>query len=155
MRRRTDDPDALPRPRGDNVLNPLVALLAHDNDDAAASFREVFDDVAVDWRLVRVADGAAAARHVMNKGLPELLVICAGLPGVSGPEFVEWMRSFRSGYPVPVLVYGEPQDTDAREQLLRNDATRIVPAPCPRSTLAGHLAHLVGQVEKRRFPSMA
>jgi CheY-like chemotaxis protein len=149
------DPDALPRPRGDHVLNPLVALLAHDDDEAAANFRDVFDDVAVDWRLVRVADGTAAARHVMNKGLPELLVICAGLPGVSGPEFVEWMRSFRSGYPIPVLVYGEPENGDAREQFLRNDATLIVPAPCPRPTLARHLTGLVGQVEKRRFPSMA
>ncbi len=155
MRRRTDDPDAMPRARGEHVLNPLVALLAHHDDEAVASFRDVFDDVACDWRLIRVADGAAAARHVMNKGLPELLIVSPDLPQVAGPDFVEWMRSFRCASPIPVLVYGEPGDDEAREQFLRNDVRTIVSAPCPRPKLAAHLADLVGQVEKRRFPSMA
>jgi DNA-binding NarL/FixJ family response regulator len=137
------------------VLNPLVALLVHHDDQAVAQFRDVFDDVACDWRLVRVADGAAAARHVMNKGLPELLVVCPELPQVSGPEFVEWIRSFRSASSIPVLVYGEPKDPQARAHFLRHDANSIVPSPCPRATLAGPLAELVAQVEKRRFPSMA
>ncbi len=155
MRKRSEDPEAMPRPRGDHVLNPLVALLAHHDDAAVASFRDVFDDVACDWRLVRVADGSAAARHVMNKGLPELLVVSPDLPQVAGPDFVEWMRSFRCASPIPVLVYGEPGSDEAREQFLRSDVRTILPAPCPRSTLASHLADLVAQVEKRRFPSMA
>ena len=155
MSRRVDDPDALPRPRGEHVLNPLVALLAHHDDDAVAGFREVFDDVACDWRLVRMADSTAAARHVMNKGLPDLLIVGPDLPQVSGPDFVEWLRSFRSASSIPVLVYGEPADMEAREQFLRNDARTIVPAPCPRPALAAHLSKIVAQVERRRYPSMA
>lgn len=155
MRKRVEDLDAMPRPRADHVLNPLVALLAHHKDADVASFRDVFEDVACDWRLVRVAEGAAAARHVMTRGLPELLVICSDLPGVNGSDFVEWMRSFRSGYPIPVLVYGEVPDMESREQFLRNNVHAILPTPCPRTTLASHLGQLIDGIEKRRFPSMS
>jgi DNA-binding response OmpR family regulator len=143
-------PAAEPRLKS-NILSPLVALLAHPDNEEAGHFREVFEDVACDWRLVCVPDGTAAARHVMNKGLPELLVLSSDLPQVSGPELVEWMRSFRGGCPIPILVYGEPRDDEAREQLLRNEVKVIIPVPCPRQVLAGHLTRLVTQVEKRRF----
>jgi DNA-binding response OmpR family regulator len=145
-----DLPAAEPRPKS-NILSPLVALLAHPDEEASARFREVFEDVACDWRLVCVQDGTTAARHVMNKGLPELLVLSSDLPQVSGPELVEWMRSFRGASPIPILVYGEPRDDEAREQLLRNEVKVIVPVPCPRKVLASHLTQLVSQVEKRRF----
>jgi len=148
-------PESTPPARSDHVLNPLVALFAHHDDAAASHFKDVFEDVACDWRFVRVADGTAAARHVMNKGLPELLVISPDLPRVSGPDFVEWVRSFRGAQPLPVLVYGEPADDDARERFLRNEVRLMVPATCPRQTLAAHLEDLVSRVEKRRFGSMA
>lgn len=156
MRKTPDPASGLGPPvRTDNVLNPLVALLAHQDDAAAARFKDVFEDVACDWRLARVADGTAAARHVMNKGLPDLLIVCTDLPEVSGPEFVAWLRSFRSARPLPILVYGEPADDEAREQFLRHDVKRMVPVTCPRPTLAAYLEECVSQVEKRRFASLA
>lgn len=156
MRKRTeDDADLQPRVRSGHVLNPLVALLAHQDERVAADIADVFEDVACDWRLVRVADGSAAARHIMNKGLPELLITCPDLPEVNGPDLVEWMRSFRCARAVPVLVHGEPADIDAREQLLRNEVRSIVPADSSRQVLAGHLARLVALVEKVRFPQLA
>jgi len=156
MRKNLDpSPEFGPPARTDNVLNPLVALIAHHDDGAAAHFKDVFEDVACDWRLVRVTDGTAAARHVMNKGLPDFLIVCADLPEVSGPEFVEWLRSFRSARPLPILVYGEPADDEAREQFLRHDIKRMVPVTCPRPALAAHLEEFVSQVEKRRFASLA
>jgi len=156
MRKNQDpSPESGPPARNDNVLNPLVALIAHHDDAAASSFRDVFEDVACDWRLVRVPDGTAAARHVMNKGLPDFLIVCPDLPEVSGPEFVEWLRSFRSARPLPVLVYGEPADHGAREHFERHDVKRMVPVTCPRPTLAAHLEEFVSLVEKRRFASLA
>ena len=81
MRKTPDSsPELGPPARTDNVLNPLVGLLAHHDAAAASSFKDVFEDVACDWRLVRVTDGTAAARHVMNKGLPDLLIVGADLP---------------------------------------------------------------------------
>jgi CheY-like chemotaxis protein len=148
-------PEFGPPVRSDSVLNPLVALIAHPDDAAASRFKDVFEDVACDWRLVRVTDGTAAARHVMNKGLPDLLIVCADLPEVSGPEFVEWLRSFRSARPLPILVYGEPAGDEARKHFLRHDVTCLVPVTCPRPTLAAHLEEFVSQVEKRRFASLA
>ncbi len=160
MTRSRPDADLLPenaalpapgsRPKS-NILSPLVALLVHSAEEAVTHFREVFDDVACDWRLVRVSDGTAAARHVMNKGLPDLLVLGADLPQCSGPELVEWMRSFRGACPIPVLVYGEPADAEAREQFLRHEVKRMIPGSAPRQVLAGHLAEVVAQVENRRF----
>ena len=134
-----------------NILSPLVALLVHPDETEVARFRETFDNVACDWRLVRVADGTAAARHVMNKGLPDLFVVSADLPRISGPELVEWLRSFRGGNPIPILVYGEPQDLEAREQYLRNEVRSIIAKDCPRQVLAERLTEMVSQVEKRRF----
>jgi DNA-binding NarL/FixJ family response regulator len=160
MSRSRPDADLLPetaalsapgcRPKS-NILSPLVALLAHADEKAAAHFREVFEDVACDWRLVRVPDGTAATRHVVNKGLPDLLVLGPDLPQVGGPELVEWMRSFRGACPIPILVCGDPADAEARERFIRLEVRQMVPASAPRPVLAAQLAELVAQVENRRF----
>jgi CheY-like chemotaxis protein len=155
MRKASSDapfPEARSR---DHLLHPLVALLAHHDDAAAASFEDVFEDVACDWRLVRAADGTSAARHIMNKGLPDLLVVCADLPQVSGPDLVEWLRSFRCAHAIPVLVYGEPADDESRQRFRQHEVRLVVTAPCPRPLLAAHLEQLVAQVEKRRFTNLA
>jgi len=153
VRRSREEAEA--RPASATLLNPLVALLVHPDTKAAAAFADVFEDVACDWRLVRVPDGGAAARHIMNKGLPDLLVTATELPQVSGPDLVEWMRSFRSAHNVPVLVFGEPVQDVTREQFLRNEVKHFLAEDSPRQVLATRLSALVGAVEKVRYPAFA
>jgi DNA-binding NarL/FixJ family response regulator len=145
-----DSPSPEARPKG-SILTPLVALLAHGGQEGSAFIRDVFEDVACDWRVVRVADGTAASRHIMGKGLPDLLIVASDLPQTSGPELIAWMRSFRGGLSVPILVWGEPPDDDAREHLLSNGVSIILPASSSRKVLADHFARMVSLVEKRRF----
>ncbi len=135
----------------ESALAPCVALLVHHDDDAATTFKDVFADAATDWRLVRVADSTAAARHVMQKGLPEMLVTAARLPKISGPEFVEWLRSFRCTRPVSVVVYDEPLDDTSREHFLQHDVSLFLTPDCTRRTLFDHLSDLVARVEARKF----
>ena len=154
MTTRRSDPDR-PKPRPhipiESAMNVLVALLVQPDERTAAQFENIFQAVACDWRLVRVADGAAATRYIVQKGLPELLITAARVPQVSGSDLVEWLRSFRCSSPVPVLIYDAALDEATREWFLRNHVKAILGTDSPASVLSEQLEHLVSVVEKRRY----
>ena len=112
-------------------------------------FTSVFDDAAIDWRLIRVSDGAGAARYVMDHAMPELVIISAQPSKVSGPELAEWLRSFRSARPLSIIVYDAPFDSTCREQFLQNEVSLFLSTQLSRKDLIGELSRLIDLIERR------
>ncbi len=148
-RRNRSSDDSPQPPRPESSLRAHVALLAHGDRTAARFFAGVFEDTAVDWRLVQVTDGSAAARHVMEQGLPQLVVLSATLAEVGGPDLAEWLRSFRCARPLPILVYEDGIDESARKRFQEQDVTFLSPA-ASRRELFDQLSPVISRIEARQ-----
>ncbi len=130
-----------------HFLSSFVALIVHGDDKTADRLKETVENVACDWRITHARDGAEAARYMMNKGVPNLVIIGSEAERVTAADLVEWIRSFTAGHSVSILVYGQPRNKEEREHLLRNDATMISPEVAS-GLLTHHLARIVAKTEK-------
>lgn len=91
----------------------LLIMHIEDNDDHAELVAEVISQSKMACDIIRLTDAEAATGYLLNNAepepdrtlkMPDLILLDLSLPGISGLDFLERLRSDRLTTAVPVVV---------------------------------------------------
>jgi two-component system cell cycle response regulator DivK len=124
---------------------PLV-LLVEDFDDAREMYAEYLE-----FNGLRVAGAADAVRGLkMAEDLqPSIILMDAGLPGLSGWDAIKELKANPRTRHIPVLMMTGHVLGDAKERALAAGAEGFIPKPC----LPDELTRQIAATLKRSEPS--
>jgi CheY-like chemotaxis protein len=113
----------------DAAPEPTLTILVVEDDVAVAELlRALLNDVP-GWGATVVHD-AAAARAVFRHIQVEVLVLDVNLPGISGLELLQLLRSDPEWRDPPViLVTANPRQAGVPETLEQGQAVRVIAKP--------------------------
>jgi CheY-like chemotaxis protein len=113
----------------DAAPEPTLTILVVEDDVAVAELlRALLNDVP-GWGATVVHD-AAAARAVFRHIQVEVLVLDVNLPGISGLELLQLLRSDPEWRDPPViLVTANPRQSGVPETLEQGQAVRVIAKP--------------------------
>jgi two-component system, cell cycle response regulator DivK len=124
---------------------PLV-LLIEDFDDAREMYAEYLE-----FNGLRVAGAADAVRglQMANDLQPSIILMDAGLPGLSGWDAIKELKANARTRHIPVLMMTGHVLGDAKERALAAGAEGFIPKPC----LPDELTRQIVATLKRSQPS--
>ncbi len=91
----------------------LLIMHIEDNDDHAELVAEVISQSKMACDIIRLSDAEAATGYLLDRAepepdrtlkLPDLILLDLSLPGISGLDFLERLRSDQLTTAVPVVV---------------------------------------------------
>jgi CheY-like chemotaxis protein len=94
-------------------MRPLKILHIEDSEEDLMLFGRACDAAGLPAVFYPVADGTEAVEYLKGQGqfhdrsrhpLPDVIVLDLNLPGMSGFDFLHWLRE-ESGISLPVLVF--------------------------------------------------
>jgi len=119
---------------------PITVLVVEDDPDLAGLLSTTFQRHGIE--TFHALDGAQAI-DIIQRVLPDLLVLDVGLPEVDGFEVIEWLRRHERLRAIPVVVYtARDLDEGERERLRLGSTTafltkgRITPQDFERHVMA-------------------
>ena len=120
---------------------PLI-LLVEDFDDAREMYAQYLD-----FNGLRVAGAADAVRGIemARELLPSIILMDAALPGLSGWDAINQLKSDPATRHIPVLMLTGHVLNDAKERALSAGADGFIPKPCLPDEL---LRHILTTLEK-------
>lgn len=118
-------------------MRRLVILHVEDNREDALLLVRACEVAGLPAEFHDVTDGAEAMAYLAGEGsyadrtvnpLPDLVILDLRMPGVSGLEFLRWVRE--GGFKrLPVLVFTISRNEEDREQALAAGATAFYAKP--------------------------
>ncbi|HEX2100155.1 MAG TPA: response regulator [Candidatus Synoicihabitans sp.] len=111
-------------------------LYAEDNENDFVLLRYAFTQTKLPAELLFVSSGPAAIDYLTTQPEPALVVLDINLPGVSGFDVLEWLRTQKPQFHAPVILWTaslRPYDLE-RATALR--ATQLAKKP---GTLEGYV----------------
>lgn len=91
-----------------------IVLYAEDDENDVFFMLRAFKRAALDCRLQIASDGRDAINYLAGAGayadrekfpMPNLVLLDLSMPGASGLEVIEWVRSQASTQALPVIVF--------------------------------------------------
>ncbi|TVQ42525.1 MAG: response regulator [Wenzhouxiangella sp.] len=107
-----------------NSVRPTV-LVIEDNADMRAHLRDLLDS---HWCVLEAADGDAG-RAMARSEMPDVIVSDIMMPGLSGLELLESLRSDIKTSHIPIMLLTARQDHDTRVQAFTLQADDFLPKP--------------------------
>jgi DNA-binding NarL/FixJ family response regulator len=91
---------------------PIVLLVEKDSRET----HNLKTTLGGDWRLVGKQDGVAAVHHMMEHGLPDILITELDFPAMSGLELIRWVRGAQTSRYISILVHGPHLNEETERQ---------------------------------------
>jgi CheY-like chemotaxis protein len=104
-------------------LNALTVLLAEDDHDHEVLFRHKFFKAVPNGLLTCVGNGLLAVRHIMEHGIPDIIITDLSMPVMNGYELIAWIRADPSFQGLPIVVHTNSADAEEKSRALRLGAT--------------------------------
>jgi two-component system cell cycle response regulator DivK len=126
--------------------SPPLVLLIEDFDDAREMYAEYLE-----FSGLRTAGAADALRglQLAEELQPAVILMDAALPGLSGWDAIEQLKSNPKTTHIPVLMMTGHVLGDAKERALAAGAAGFIPKPC----LPDELARQILAALKRELPT--
>jgi two-component system, cell cycle response regulator DivK len=120
-------------------LRPLV-LLVEDFDDAREMYAEYLE-----FNGFRVAGASDAVRGIelAEEMQPAVILMDAALPGLSGWDAIEQLKSNPATRRIPVLMLTGHVLGDAKERAMAMGAVGFIPKPCLPDELTRQIVELL------------
>jgi CheY-like chemotaxis protein len=96
----------------------LALLLADDDSDDRAFFKEILGKIAPDVELQEVTDGKMATEYLTRCGndhLPCAIIIDYNMPNMNAPQVLEWMQSRSWFNPIYKFVWSTSGQAEFRK----------------------------------------
>lgn len=94
--------------------DPKILLLAEDDEADYKLFEMAFNEVMPETKVERVKDGFEVVNHLNRSNKkPDLVVLDLNLPGMSGIEALEKIRTLPDTEQIPIVILttsGSPRD---------------------------------------------
>lgn len=125
-------------------LRELKILLVEDEPADHTLVRKSLDELGLPWSLEIVSDGHQAVQRVQDQqaGLPHLVLLDLSLPGYSGLEVLQRLRSQERWGTVPVVVLSTSNRQSDVTECYRAGANTFVRKPIGYKSLMGDLRTL-------------
>jgi DNA-binding response OmpR family regulator len=127
----------------------LTILHVEDDDNDAILFAKACTRAQLPVVLHRVADGEVAKAYLSGDGvfmdrlvypLPQVIILDLKLPGITGFDFLIWLRQQPEHAATPVLVFTASLSREDKTRAISSGATSFFVKPASFEALV----HLVG-----------
>jgi CheY-like chemotaxis protein len=127
---------------------PARILLVEDDADDAAVIESALENSPVDIELDVTGDGETAlehlADHAENVGLPNLILLDVGLPGMSGFEVLERVKTTEKLRRIPVIMLTQFDAMPKALQAYRHRANSYISKPQSSNDLQRFVERIAG-----------
>jgi DNA-binding response OmpR family regulator len=120
-------------------------------EDEAAQRHLLVDYLAKQNFRVSGVDGGAALRHLIERELPQLVLLDVGLPGEDGFTLARWLRE-KSGR-IGIIMVTVAADTVDRVVGLETGADDYIPKPFEPRELLARVKSVLRRVRGEASPS--
>ena len=121
-----------------DALRPLILIC-----DDELPLRELIKAVLGDRYRYVEAEDVEQAETFLASNRPEVIVLDVMLPGKSGIEFLEELRSQSQSEPIPVVVVSAWQSADDQQTALKAGADAFIGKPFDPNDLASVVQALI------------
>lgn len=110
-----------------NALQPGLSLLVVDDNLVHRRMSQAV--LASAGYTVILADGGPQALEIMQKTVPDVVLLDIRMPGMDGFEVCRRLRALPFGKSIPILFFSDPSGLEASEQILASAADDFLSKP--------------------------
>ena len=124
---------------------PLIILLADDDESDRFLFKEAFEELKIKSVIHSVKDGIQLIDYLIEKNaeLPHLIFLDFNMPRKNGLECLKEIRANEKFKQIPVIIYSTSASKNNIEDTFRNGANVYIKKPADFSILKKLLAKVV------------
>jgi CheY-like chemotaxis protein len=124
---------------------PLLILLADDDEDDRLFFKEAFDEIKIKTRVETVNDGVELMKYLNSKDvvLPHILFLDLNMPLKSGLECLKEIRESKNLKDLSVAIYSTSGSEEDIEKTFIKGANVYIKKPNDFSTLKKVLSEVI------------
>lgn len=113
-------------------------------DDDTTSLAAMHQMLKISYR-VSLFIGGSGSFEALQKIRPDLLIVDRYMPGLSGVEICEWVKSPNSGLDIPVIIYSAAQaDSEFEREALAAGAALALLKTTDGNELVTAIQSLIG-----------
>ncbi len=124
---------------------PMLILLADDDEDDRLLFKEAFDEIKLETRVKTVKDGCELMDYLNDTAneLPHLLFLDLNMPKKSGMECLSEIKSIKRLENMAVAIYSTSATEEDIEETFVKGANVYIKKPSEFSTLKKILTSVI------------
>lgn len=107
-------------------------LLADDDEDDRAFFKEALDELPITVKLITVNDGAELMEFLLNNqsgNFPDILFLDLNMPRKSGLECLKEIKTIDRLKHLPVIIFSTSLDSNIVDLMYENGASYYIQKP--------------------------
>lgn len=131
-------------------------LLADDDEDDCAFFKEALDELSVPVSLAVVNDGVQLMDYLeanSSNNLPDILFLDLNMPRKNGHECLKEIKEIDELTAIPVIIFSTSLDTEIVDLMYKKGATYYIRKPGEFSKLKkviGNALHFISENKLRQ-----
>ncbi|WP_428228700.1 response regulator [Flavobacterium sp.] len=129
-------------------------LLADDDEDDCAFFKEALDELLLPVSLVTVNDGVQLMdflAHNATNNLPDILFLDLNMPRKSGHECLNEIRAKEELKDLPVIIFSTSLDNEIVDLMYKRGATYYIRKPAEFSKLKKVIENALTTASENNF----
>ncbi|MFH7017585.1 response regulator [Flavobacterium sp. FlaQc-47] len=130
-------------------------LLADDDEDDCAFFKEALDEIVVPADLVTVNDGVELMKFLAVNTLPDILFLDLNMPRKNGHECLTEIKQKEELKDLPVIIFSTSLDIEIVDKMYEKGATYYIRKPGDFSKLKKVIENALITASKNNFKQPA
>ncbi|MEP6806691.1 MAG: response regulator [Flavobacterium sp.] len=130
-------------------------LLADDDEDDCAFFKEALDEIVVPADLVTVNDGVELMKFLAVNTLPDILFLDLNMPRKNGHECLTEIKQKEELKDLPVIIFSTSLDNEIVDKMYEKGATYYIRKPGDFSKLKKVIENALITASKNNFKQPA
>jgi len=126
-------------------------LLADDDEDDCAFFKEALDELSLPVSLVVVNDGVQLMDYLSANNLPDMLFLDLNMPRKNGHECLKEIKEINELNSMPVIIFSTSLDTEIVDLMYQKGATYYIRKPGEFSKLKKVIGNAVDVVSENKL----
>jgi CheY-like chemotaxis protein len=126
-------------------------LLADDDEDDCAFFKEALDELSLPVSLVVVNDGVQLMDYLSANNLPDMLFLDLNMPRKNGHECLKEIKEINGLDSMPVIIFSTSLDTEIVDLMYQKGATYYIRKPGEFSKLKKVIGVAVDVVSENKL----